>query len=112
MRVVMLACLLMVWGSALAGPVLRVPMQSIDLEKVTVLGEIDIEGVGRVQLTASRTNTQVLIRAAGPGQELLGRAEATVGLAETPVYIRTPDGLRKITVVWGVGNEAGQVIKK
>jgi len=101
MRTVILACLLMVWGSALAEPVLKVAMQSMQLEKATELGVVEVEGVGRVQLTAQRNNGQVVIRAAGPGQELLGRAEATIGLAETPVYVRTPGGLRKITVVWG-----------
>lgn len=99
--IMMLVSLLIVWGSVMAEPVLKVSMDSIDLEKVTELGEIEIEGVGRVQLTARRTNKQVVVKVAGPGQELLGRAETTVGLAETPVYVRTTGGLRKITVVWG-----------
>ncbi|GEM_PF-6567308 len=101
MRSVLLISLLLMMGSAIAEPVLKVAMQSIELDKVTELGEIKIEGVGKVQLTASRNEAQVVIRAVGQGQELLGRAETTVGLAETPVYVRTPDGLRKITIVWG-----------
>jgi len=112
MRTVMLACLLTVCGSAMAEPVLKVAMQSIELEQFTELGEIEIEGVGKVQLTARRNDMQVEVKAAGPGKELLGRAETTVGLSETPVYIRTPDGLRKITVVWGAENETGQALKK
>ena len=99
--IMMLVSLLIVWGSVMAEPVLKVSMDSIDLEKVTELGEIEIEGVGRVQLTAHRSNKQVVVKASDPGRELIGRAETTVGLAETPVYVRTPDGLRKITVVWG-----------
>ena len=101
MRTVLFLGLLLMISSVMAEPVLKVAMHSIDLEQVTELGEIEIEGVGRVQLTAHRSNKQVVVKASGPGRELLGRAETTVGLAETPVYVRTPDGLRKITVVWG-----------
>ena len=88
-------------SSVMAEPVLKVAMHSIDLDEVTELGEVDVEGVGKVRLTASRNNKQVVVKVAGPGKELLGRAETTVGLAETPVYVRTADGLRKITIVWG-----------
>ena len=100
-RLFLLIGLLLMMNSAMAEPVLKVTMQSIDLQKVTELGEIEIEGVGRVQLTAHRSNKQVVVKVSGPGRELLGRAETTVGLAETPVYVRTPHGLRKIIVVWG-----------
>jgi len=103
--VLLFGFLLLLMNSALAEPVLRVAMHSIALEKTTELGELEVEGVGKVQLTARRDGTQVVIQATGPGQTVLGRAETTVGLTETPVYVRTPQGLRKITVVWGVENE-------
>ena len=105
MRLILFIGLLLMMSSVMADPVLNVAMQSIDLEKVTELGEIEIEGVGRVQLTAHRSNKQVVVKASGPGRELIGRAETTVGLVETPVYVRTPDGLRKITVVWGANKD-------
>ena len=102
MRTIMiLISMLLVWGSVMAEPVLNVSMHSKELENTTELGEVSIEGVGKVQLTARRNNTQVVVQAKGPGQELLGRAETTIGLAETPVYVRTTTGLRKVTVVWG-----------
>ncbi|MBW1818286.1 MAG: hypothetical protein JRJ60_14150, partial [Deltaproteobacteria bacterium] len=93
MRPVLLIGLLLMMSSVMADPVLKVAMHSLELDEITELGEVDVDGVGRVKLTASRNNKQVVIKAAGPGQELLGRAETTVGLAETPVYVRTPDGL-------------------
>ncbi len=99
--ILMLVSMLLVCGSVMAELVLNVAMHSKELEKTTELGEVSIEGVGKVKLTARRNNAQVVIQAAGPGQELLGRAETTIGLAETPVYVRTPGGLKKITVVWG-----------
>ncbi len=99
--ILMLVSLLLVWGSVMAEPVLNVAMHSKELEKTTELGVVSIEGVGKVKLTARRNNAQVVVQAAGPGQELLGRAETTIGLTETPVYVRTPTGLSKITIVWG-----------
>ena len=99
--IIMLVSLLLISGSVMAEPVLNVVMHSKELEKTTELGEVNIEGVGKVQLTARRNNMQVVVQAKGPGQELLGRAETTIGLAETPVYVRTTTGLRKVTVVWG-----------
>ena len=99
---VVLLGLLSAWGSVLAEPVLNVAKHSADLGSVTVLGNVDVEGLGKVHLTAKRNNSQLVIQAEGPGKEIVGRAETTVGLADTPVYIRTPDGLSKLTVHWGV----------
>jgi len=101
MRTIMLVSLLLVWGKVMAEPVLNVAVHSKELEKTTELGVVSIEGVGNVKLTARRNNAQVVVQAMGPGQVLLGRAETTIGLIETPVYVRTPGGLKKITVVWG-----------
>ncbi len=101
MRPVLFICLILMMNSVMAEPMLKVAMHSIELEEITELGEIEVEGVGKVKLTARRTNAQIVVKASGPGQNLLGRAETTIGLAETPIYVRTPDGLMKITVVWG-----------
>jgi len=112
MRPVLLIALLLVMSGVMADPMLKVAIQSVELEQFTELGEVEVDGVGKVQLTARRNDMQVEVKAAGPGNKLLGRAETTVGLSETPVYIRTPDGLRKITVVWGAENETGQALKR
>lgn len=66
MRTVMLVCLLMACASVMANLELKVAMRSIDLIESTTLGEIDIDGAGRVQLTEHRTNRQVVIKASGP----------------------------------------------
>lgn len=102
---VVLLGLLSAWGSVLAEPVLNVAKHSVDLDSVTVLGKVDVEGLGKVQLTAKRNKSQLVIQAESPGKDIVGRAETTVGLAETPVYIRTPDGLSKLTVYWGVSDK-------
>jgi len=112
MRGIALVCL-MLWGCAvMAEPVLRVAIQPMALDKATDLGEVDVGGVGKVRLSASRSNGQVVIRASGPARDLLGRAEATLGLMETPVYIKTPAGLKKITVIWGVSDGGGDTPKR
>ena len=100
-RLQLLMTLLLLAASVAADPVLEVAKKSVELGQVEQLGVVEVDGVGSVHLSARRNDMQVVIKASGPGQELLGRAETTIGLAETPVYIRTPDGLRKITVVWG-----------
>jgi hypothetical protein len=102
---VVLLGLLSAWSGVIAEPVLNFAKYSADLGSVTVLGKVDVDGLGEVQLTAKRNNSQVVIQAEGPGKEILGRAETTVGLAETPVYIRTPTGLSKLTVYWGVADK-------
>jgi hypothetical protein len=109
MRAAVLTGLLMLSGGATAEPVLEVAFGSADLKESTELGEIKVEGIGPVLLTAKRTGTQVVVRASGPGQVLLGRAETTIGLSETPVYIGTPEGLKKLTVVWGGKSKSGGI---
>ena len=103
--VVVLSGLLMVASSVLAEPVLHVAAHSAQLGDVTSLGGVDVEGVGEVQLSAKRSGSQILVKAIGPGEVMLGRAETTIGLSETPVYISTPSGLRKITIYWGRSEE-------
>ena len=51
-RLFLLIGLLLMMNSAMAEPVLKVTMQSIDLQKVTELGEIEIEGVGTLKIVA------------------------------------------------------------
>jgi len=103
MQIIIILIGLFSWNNAMAvaEPVLNVSMQSIELEKITQLGEIDIKGVGKVYLTAYRSGMQVVVKAVRADQILLGRAETTIGLMETYVYLRTPDGLKKVTIAWG-----------
>ena len=95
------AAFLLASGKVMAEPTLYVAGHSTDLADVTRLGDVEVEGVGRVELTARRNQAQVVVQALGPDRAMLGRAETTVGLAETPVFITTPGGLKKITIYWG-----------
>ena len=64
------------------------------------LGDAQIEGIGKVVLHASREGTSVFLHATGPQSKLLARAQTTLGLLVTPIYIPTPKGMEKINIRW------------
>lgn len=64
------------------------------------LGALQVEGVGVVKLTATREGTLLVVQAIGAEGKVIGRAESTIGLKETPIYVTTPKGLKKLTVMW------------
>ncbi len=96
-----LGILLLLTPYARAAPELRVPVRSEQLRATMDLGSLDVEGVGRVRLEVRRTGRRVVIKASGPQGKVLGRAETVVGLRQTPIFILTPDGLKKILIYWG-----------
>ncbi len=71
-------------------------------EKVefTEIGEINVENLGMVSFTASKSGNQIFVRAIGPDGNLVGRSESVAGLEETPIYIKVSDGLTKIRLKW------------
>ena len=83
-----------------AEPELRVNLRTEQLRETKDLGTVEVPGVGAVNLVAQRKGPVIVLRATGPDGTPLGRAEVTVGLSESPIYVRTPDGLAKIAVVW------------
>jgi len=102
MRVFYLCALLVLsplaWSNGLE---FKSPMRSEQLERSVELGSLDVQNIGKVVLFARKKGTQLFIEASGPGGKMLGRAETFVGVAETPIYITTIDGLKKITIFWG-----------
>lgn len=74
---------------------------STQIEISSKLGDIEIDGLGTVSLTAQKNGKQLVVHAQGPDGEVIGKAETVVGLNDTPIYVMTPDGLQKITVFWG-----------
>ena len=65
------------------------------------LGKIAVEGVGEVSLIARRNGNQLVVHAQDPNGKVIGKAETVIGLKDTPIYILTPAGLKKITIYWG-----------
>ena len=76
---------------------------SLSSEQVKIssdLGMIEIEGVGEVGLIARRNGNQLVVHAQDPDGKIIGKAETVIGLKETPIYVLTPAGLKKITIYW------------
>lgn len=80
---------------------LRVALRSKDISSSLDLGSVEIEGLGAVRVHARREGQRMILHASGPDGRVLGRGETTVGLNETPIFVPTPDGHEKITVLWG-----------
>ena len=85
------------WSEDLA---LKTLLQMQQITTLTDIGSIKVPALGGVSFTAQREGKQVLIYATGPDGAMLGRAEATIGLSSTPIHIKTPDGLKKIEIIW------------
>jgi hypothetical protein len=73
---------------------------SIQLENSTSLGDIEIDGVGVVTLSARKSGNLLVVHARGADGVVIGKAETVVGLEDTPIYISTGAGLKKITIHW------------
>jgi len=95
-------------GVAMAEPELRLSMRTVDVVEKVVIGTVEVDDVGTVQLIAMRQGGEVVVRAVGPAGEVIGRAQATVGLRETPIYIQGRNGLKKINIRWGVRESSSE----
>ena len=101
MRIFCLFTLLLLSPLAWANGVeFKSPINTNQLSPSAELGSIEIRNIGKVVLFARRKGTQLFIEASGPKGKMLGRAETFTGLHETPIYIKTIDGLKKITIFW------------
>ena len=86
-------------GAATDGD-LHVDMNAADVEGRVFLGSVQVKGVGLVKLSARRQGERIAIYATAVDGSTLGRADADPGLAETPIAVRTPDGLEHVTIFW------------
>ena len=57
--------------------------------------------MGEVGLIARRNGNLLVVHARGPDGKVIGKAETVIGLKDTPIYVLTPGGLKKITIYWG-----------
>ena len=65
-----------------------------------VIGKLTIAGAGEVTFSADRTQSRLLLKAVGADGAQIGRAESVVGLGDTPIYIRSAQGLYKVLIHW------------
>ena len=57
--------------------------------------------MGAVSLIARKNGNQLVVHARDPDGKIIGKAETVIGLKDTPIYIATSEGLKKITIYWG-----------
>ena len=99
-KAIVISLVITVSAMAAEEGVLKVDLKADQVQGVQNLGSMKVEGVGTVKLTASLEGKLVVVQAIGAEGKVLGRAESTVGLNETPIYVTTPKGLKKLTVIW------------
>jgi len=85
---------------AAEGLVLKAVTPADQTQGASELGSLKVEGVGTVTLTAQRTGTRIVIQALDPDNKVIGQAESVIGPKETLIYVTTPGGLKKLTILW------------
>ena len=88
-------------GLSLAEADLRVAIVSSQIQGSTQLGKTHVEGLGEVSFVGSKNGNQVVVHAQDARGEVIGKAETVIGLMQTPIYVLTSGGLKKITIYWG-----------
>ncbi len=82
----------------------QVSLLSENIKSSSELGTVNVEGLVEVSLVARKTGNQVVIYAMDRNDKVIGKAETVAGLKETPIFVLTSEGLKKITVYWGAGD--------
>ena len=99
----LLVALVLMACPALSADVLETSVSSSEVENNQSLGDVLVEGIGKVSFRASRRGQRVIIFAIGPDSEqLIGRGEVIAGLRSTPIYLTGADeGLQRVDIHWG-----------
>jgi hypothetical protein len=71
-----------------------------DGKPASAIGKLIVAGVGEVTFFANRSQGRLIIKAMAADGTQLGRAESLVGLGDTPIYVRSVQGLYKILIHW------------
>ena len=88
-------------GLAFADADLRVTIVSSQIQGSTELGKTHVDGLGEVSFIGSKNGNQVIVHAQDPDGKVIGKADTVIGLNQTPIYVLTDGGLKKITIYWG-----------
>lgn len=100
LRGIVVALLLVSLAWAADGLVIKAVMPADQTQGTSDLGSLNVEGVGTVTLMAQRTGTRIVIQALAPDGKVIGQAESVIGPKETLIYVTTPGGLKKLTILW------------
>lgn len=99
--ILMLFCLLtalQVWGAE--NTTLQAVLPVVHTQQLQTVGSLQVEGVGKVTLSARQAGKQLTVQAIGPDGTVIGQAESVTGVRETPVAVITPKGLMTLIVMW------------
>lgn len=86
------------WGAESA--TLRAVLPVVQTQQLQEVGSLQVEGVGKVALSARQADKQLTVQAIGPDGSVIGQAESVTGVRETPIAIITPKGLMTLIVIW------------
>lgn len=83
-----------------SGPPTITAQYPIDGKPASMIGKLTVAGAGEVTFLANRTQGRLVINAKNADGAQIGRAESVVGLGDTPIYVRSAQGLYKIVIHW------------
>ena len=83
-----------------SGPPVLAAAYPSDGKPASAVGKLLVPGVGEVTFLANRSQGRLVLTAVGTDGAQLGRAESLVGLGDTPIYVRSAQGLIKILIHW------------
>lgn len=83
-----------------SGPPAITASYPIEAQPEVAIGKLKLNGVGKVRFFAHLNQGRLYVNAVGADGSPIGRAESVVGLGDTPIYIRSAQGLYKILIHW------------
>ena len=83
-----------------SGPPILSAQYPVEGKSPSMIGKLTVAGAGEVTFLAHLNQGRLVINAKGADGAQIGRAESVVGLGDTPIYIRSAQGLYKIVIHW------------
>jgi len=83
-----------------SGPPTLIAEYPVDGKPPSMIGKLTVAGAGEVTFLANRTQGRLVINARGADGAQIGRAESVIGLGDTPIYVRSAQGLYKVLIHW------------
>jgi hypothetical protein len=83
-----------------SGPPTLTAQYPLDGKPPSMIGKLTVAGAGEVTFLAHLSQGRLVINAKDTDGAQIGRAESVVGLGDTPIYIRSAQGLYKIVIHW------------
>ena len=83
-----------------SGPPTITAQYPLEGKPPSVIGKVTVTGAGRVTVLANLSQGRLVLKALAADGSQIGRAESVTGLGDTPIYIRSTQGLYKILIHW------------